>query len=189
MGKKFRPIDMSTSKMFIACSYLFFMFFPLILFLIEKEFYLFALIFSIIFFIVPIVPTVRTYLKAIKITFNKEQIEFLQKVNNGNSKNRFNKCKILYFNIEYVKLVFSYKDTDKKVILDENDKEVKNINLYLEFILKNEDSMWFDISPYSDKQREKIISQINRMTDLTKSYNQLVRELLMPQMDGKVILK
>ena len=123
------------------------------------------------------------------ITFCENSVIISQKPEEYEGKLLSNKCKINYNSIEDVRLIHTIKNVNKRTVYDKSGNVGKDCQLFLEFTLKDEDTKWFDFCFFSDKQRVKIIELINAKTGLSKSYNQLVRELLAPQVDGKIDLK
>ena len=188
MKKKIRGFGTSIIKAILGCWVLAIIpgfFFVLFL---QAKFYGISIIFSILslfFIICGFVP----YFMLPAITFCENNICFpmIEKIL-VDGKYTY-KNKIRYSKIDDVRLIQSYKKADKTLIANANRNQTKGLSLYLEFIINGEESKWFNISFYSEKQRVKIINLINAKTGLSKSYNQLVRELLAPQIDGKIDLK
>lgn len=130
------------------------------------------------------------YFSQINIVFHKNELCFFslfQKVLINGKYTRKNK--INYSDISNIQLIHSRKEANKKYYSNVNNGEPTAIHLHLEFVLKDESTKWFMLTLFSDKQRVKIIELINAKTGLSKSYNQLVRDLLAPQVDGKIDLK
>ena len=164
---------------------------PVAFFAFLAEYYVLGIALLIFAFIPLIVVIVVPFLPNIYIIFDNTELSFIQ------SKQTIDECagikcmpkKIPYSSIEAIRLIHSAKSDHKQVILDKADKEVKDVNLYLEFILRDEDSKWFTFSSFCDTERIKIINLINEKTGLTKSYNQLVKELLVHQVDEEIDLQ
>lgn len=126
--------------------------------------------------VVPIVISLYAYITVFnnRIIFLNDVIEVTGNLGKNSEKIQF-ADKIIYSDIEDIKLIYANKNSIKKSIKSPNLGNLQP-KLYFEIVLKNKDSKWLLVSTFSKNQRIEMLKIINSKTGKEFSYEILERK-------------